>query len=73
MLTIDEIEAAIYKLSKNEIRVLATRLQAYLDDTWDQQIKSDLESGKLDALIRRAKRDIANNQVRDLDEVLHDT
>ena len=55
MVTFDEIEAAIQKLSHSDIRKLATRLQAYLDDIWDQQLESDLESGKLDAFIARAE------------------
>ena len=73
MVTLDEIEAAIHKLPENEARVLANRLQVYLDDLWDQQLESDLESGRLDTLISRAERDIAENRVRDLDEVLHNT
>lgn len=70
MVTLDEIEAAIHKLPESEARLLATRLQAYLDDRWDQQLESDLNSGKLDALITKAEKDIAERQVRDLDEVL---
>ena len=73
MVTLDEIEAAIYKLPESEAGVLAERLQAYVDDRQDHQLESDLESGKLDALISRAEKDIAKNRVRDLDEVLHNT
>ena len=72
MVTLDEIEAAIQQLPESEVWELATRLQAYIGDMWDRQLNSDLESGKLDALIARAERDIAANRVRDLDEVLHD-
>lgn len=63
MVTLREIEAAIHKLPKNEARFLATRLQAYLDNQWDQQLESDLKSGKLDALITKAERDIAKSRV----------
>ena len=73
MVTLDEIEAAIHTLPESEARTLASRLQVYLDNLWDQQLESDLESGKLDVLISRAERDIAENRVRDLDEVLHNT
>lgn len=73
MVTLDEIEAAIHQLPDNEIRELATRLQDYIDNMWDRQLKSDLKSGKLDALIARAERDIAANRVRDLDEILNNT
>lgn len=71
MTNLPEIEAAIKKLPENEIRQLATWLQDYLDDQWDQQIESDIESGKLDHLIAKAEADIAANYVRDLDEVLN--
>ena len=33
--------------------------------------ESDFTAGKLDRLIAKAESDIANNKVRDLDEVLH--
>ena len=68
-----EIEAAIHQLPDSEVRELATRLQEYIDSMWDRQLESDLESGKLDALIARAERDIAADRVRDLDEILHNT
>jgi hypothetical protein len=37
---------------------------------WDRQIETDFGEGKLDRLIAKASLDIANNNVRDLDEVL---
>jgi hypothetical protein len=37
---------------------------------WDRQIKAGFEAGKLDRLIAKAESDIANNNVRDLDEVI---
>jgi len=67
-----EIEAAIKQLPENDVRQLATWLQNYLNEKWDQQIESDLASGKLDALIAKAEADIATNNVRDLDEIFHD-
>ncbi|NEO68117.1 hypothetical protein [Moorena sp. SIO3H5] len=76
MLTLDEIETAIRQLPKSEIRELAARLQHYLDDLdnrWDQQLESDLKSGKLDSLMKRAEADIATNQVKELNEILYDT
>jgi hypothetical protein len=68
-----EVEASIKQMPKEEIRDLAKWLQEYLDDMWDQQIVSDLETGKLDCLIAKAEADIAANRVRDLDEVLHNS
>ncbi len=65
-----EIEAAIKQLPKNDIRQLAAWLQDYLDEVWDQQIETDLASGKLQEFIANAEVDIAAHKVKDLDEVL---
>ncbi|NEO82114.1 hypothetical protein [Moorena sp. SIO4G3] len=73
MLTLDQIETAIRQLPNSEIRELAARLQKYLDDLdhkWDQQLESDLSSGKLDSLIAKAEADIATNQIKELNEIL---
>ena len=67
-----EVESAIKQLPEVEVRRLAKWLQAYLDEMWDRQIETDLASGKLDQLIAKAEADIANNAVRNLDEVLRD-
>ncbi|MEB3214112.1 MAG: hypothetical protein VKL39_22380 [Leptolyngbyaceae bacterium] len=73
MTTLPEIEAAIKKLPKGDVRQLSVWLQEYLDEMWDRQIEADLASGKLDKLIARAEEDIAANRVRSLDEVIHNT
>ncbi|MDB9496302.1 hypothetical protein PN441_11995 [Spirulina major CS-329] len=66
-----ELESAIKQLPEQEIRDLANWLQEYLDQMWDQQLETDVTSGKLDHLIAKAEKDIAKNNVRDLDEVLY--
>jgi hypothetical protein len=71
MTTLLEIEAAIKQLPESDVRKLAAWLQEYLDEKWARQIEEDLASGKLDNLIAQAEADIAANNVRDLDEVLH--
>ena len=65
-----EVESAIKQLPEGEVRDLAKWLQEYLDEMWDRQIEADLASGKLDRLIAQAQADIANGDVKDLDEVL---
>ncbi len=67
-----EVESAIKKLPKSEVRALANWLQEYLNEMWDRQLEADLASGKLDHLLARAEVDIAANNVRDLNEVLND-
>ncbi len=73
MTTLPEIEAAIRNLPKGDVRQLSVWLQEYLDEMWDRQIEADAASGKLDKLIAKAEVDIATNQVRSLDEVVHNT
>lgn len=73
MTTLLEIEAAIKQLPEGDVRKLATWLQTYLDEKWDRQIEEDLISGKLNSLIAKAEADIAANNVRVLDEILHNT
>lgn len=73
MTTLSEIEAAIEQLPEGDVRHLSVWLQEYLDQRWEQQIEADLVSGKLDKVIAKAEADIAVNNVRNLDEVLHNT
>lgn len=71
MVTLDEIEAAIHQLPESRVRELAARLQDYIDDMWDRQLETDLESGTLDALIAKAEDDIAAGRIKELNEVLN--
>ena len=64
-----EVQSAIEQLPKDEIRNLSKWLQEYLDEEWDREIEADFRTGKLDRLIAKAELDIANNNVRNLDEV----
>jgi hypothetical protein len=57
------------QLPKGKIRDLSKWLQEYLDEEWDRQIEVDFGAGKLDRLIAKAESDIANNNVKNLDEV----
>jgi hypothetical protein len=70
MNTRSEVESAIKQLPEVEVRDLARWLQEYLEEKWDRQIEADFASGKLDRLIAQAEADIANGNVRSLDEVL---
>ncbi|NJL61278.1 MAG: hypothetical protein HC903_04925 [Methylacidiphilales bacterium] len=71
--TLPEIEAAIKQLPDSDLRQLATWLEEYLEQMWDKQIENDLTSGKLDRLIAKAEADIAENRVRDIDEILNNS
>ena len=73
MTSLAEIENAIKQLPEDDIRQLAGWLQTYIDTRWDQQLETDLATGKLDALIAQAESRIQANQVRDLNEVIDNT
>ncbi|MGF1497962.1 MAG: hypothetical protein ACFB8W_14235 [Elainellaceae cyanobacterium] len=73
MTSLADIEAAIKQLPKGDVRQLSVWLQEYLDELWDQQIETDLATGKLDKLIAKAEADIAAHHVRSLNEVLHNS
>ncbi len=71
MTSLVEIETAIKNLPEQDARQLSEWLQAYVADQWDKQIETDLMSGKLDDLIANAEKDIAENRIKELNEVLH--
>ncbi|MEM9543008.1 MAG: hypothetical protein AAGA60_26390 [Cyanobacteria bacterium P01_E01_bin.42] len=73
MTTLQAIETAIKELSDRDARQLLEWLQTYVGDRWDQQMKVDLETGKLDNLINQAEADIEANQVKELNEILHNS
>jgi hypothetical protein len=53
MSTLQEIKAAIPKLTLEERAEVARCLHGWEDDDWDKQMKSDLAAGKLDGLLKK--------------------
>lgn len=49
-MSLPEIEAAIKKLPKQDLEIFDQWYQRYLDEQWDEQIRQDIRSGKLDVL-----------------------
>jgi hypothetical protein len=58
MSTVEEIKAAIEKLSEAERREVARFAGGWEDDAWDRQIQRDFDAGKLDALLKKVDEDI---------------
>jgi hypothetical protein len=54
MSTLEEIEEAIEKLPPEKIFELGDWLRQRLDDQWDQQIESDVRSGRLTDIAAQA-------------------
>jgi hypothetical protein len=62
--SVREIKEAVQRLSLEERAEVAACLHSWSDDEWDQQMKRDLASGKLDKLLARVDADISENKTR---------
>jgi len=62
--SVQEIKAAVQRLSLEERAEVAACLHSWNEDAWDEQMKRDLGSGKLDKLLARVDADIAENKTR---------
>jgi hypothetical protein len=54
MSTVEQIEAAIEKLPREDFFRLRDWMRDRFDDEWDRQIEDDVRSGRLDAVAREA-------------------
>lgn len=66
MSTVQEIKDAIERLSFEQRAELAAWLHGWKDDEWDQQMKRDIASGKLDNVLREVDDDIRAGRLRDM-------
>jgi hypothetical protein len=64
--TLQEIKAAIPKLTLEERAEVARCLHGWADDEWDEQMKRDLAAGKLDPLLKKVDADIDRGQFSEL-------
>jgi hypothetical protein len=61
-----EIKTAIEQLSFEERAELVAWLHGWNDDEWDDQMKRDIASGKLDDVLREVEDDIKVGRVREM-------
>jgi len=54
MSTVEQIEAAIQKLPREEFFRLRDWMRDRFDDEWDKQIEEDVRSGRLDRVAQEA-------------------
>ena len=66
MSTLDEIKAAIPKLTLEERAEVARCLHHWGDDDWEAQMKRDLAAGKLHKVLAKVDEDIAQGKLSDL-------
>lgn len=72
MSSVTEIREAIQKLPAREAWQLAEELRDHLDKLWDEQFEKDVEEGRLDQLIARAREEYAGGKTRSMDEIVGD-
>ena len=63
-MSLAEIKTAIGKLSWEERAELAAWLHGWNDDEWDEQMKRDVGSGKLNSVLHEIEEDIKAGRVR---------
>ena len=65
-MSLAEIQSAIERLSFEERAELAAWLHGWNDDEWDEQMKLDVASGKLDSVLHEVEEDIKAGRVREM-------
>ena len=67
MTAVQELNKRLKALPEAEREAVATALlEEWEAQAWDEQIKADVEAGKLDYLIEEVEADIAAGRVREL-------
>ena len=66
MSTVTEIEAAISKLSREELFAFRSWFEDFDAEAWDRQFEQDVKAGRLDALAEEALRDLREGRCTDL-------
>ena len=61
-----EIKSAIEQLSFEQRAELAAWLHGWKDDEWDDQMKRDIATGKLDDVLHEIEEDIKAGHVREM-------
>ena len=65
-MTTTEIKTTIMNLPKNELIELLDWLDEYQESLWDKQIEEDMQSGKLNPLIEKARKEFREGKCRQL-------
>jgi len=64
--SLSEIKTAIKQLSFEQRAELAAWLHGWKDDEWDDQMKRDIATGKLDDVLSEIEEDIKTGRVREM-------
>lgn len=66
MSTVHDIEAAVSRLSRQELAVFRDWFSEFDASAWDRQFEADVRAGHLDALADEAISDLREGRCRDL-------
>jgi len=66
MSTVQEIEAAVSKLSLKELSAFRAWFSEFDAKAWDKQLAEDVQAGRLDALAEEALEDLRSGRCTDL-------
>ena len=66
MTELEELTKRISHLPIEDFAKLRDWFQQQDDDQWDQQISTDYKQGKFDELIKKARMEMAQGEVREL-------
>jgi hypothetical protein len=66
MSTVKEIEAAISKLSREELSTFRAWFAHFDAEAWDKQLEQDVAAGRLDKLAGEALEDLRNGRCTNL-------
>ncbi|MEP7338723.1 MAG: hypothetical protein ABI977_13385 [Acidobacteriota bacterium] len=61
-MSVRELELAVSKLEVEELAKFSQWFEDFRAEIWDKQIARDLESGRLDALLKQADEEIVAGQ-----------
>jgi outer membrane murein-binding lipoprotein Lpp len=56
-MSVQDLEAAVARLSKEELAQFSRWFEEYLADAWDRQIEADIRAGRFEAAGARARAD----------------
>lgn len=66
MATVKEIEAAVTKLSAEELSAFSAWFAEFDAKAWDQQFEEDVNAGRLDSLAEEPLQDLRDGRYTDL-------
>jgi hypothetical protein len=66
MITVSEIENAVQKLCRNDLRTFRDWFLGFDAAAWDQQLEEDVSAGRLDSLADEALLDLREGRCRSL-------